>query len=489
MTNAQGKRTSIFKRDLGQRHWLVRYGCATFFVVLALLLNSIPPAQSLPFLFFFAAVALSASVCGFGPALLATGLSAIAADYFFLGIEFSFSHSLSDLLRVSFFLLVALLISSTARQKSKAEKLAEQSRAKLAAIIESSDDSILTKTLDGTITTWNKGAERLYGYKAEEIVGKNVAQLAPPEKQGEMTAIMEKLRRGERIDHYETVRVSKDGSRIDISLSVSPLFEDGKIFGASSIARDITAKKLNEEALRRAEKLAAAGRLSATIAHELNNPLEAIINLIYLVRSSQGLDEKARRRLDLADQELARVAHMTRQTLGFYRDSSSATRLDVTKIMDEVLALYMRKFESKGIGVQKQYCDPMAVTAFAGEIRQVFSNLVANAIDAMTDSGCVTIKIANSREWKNANLPGVRVTVADSGSGISPATKPRLFEPFYTTKRDVGTGLGLWLSKEIVEKHGGSISVRSSIQPGRTGTAFSVFLPIGPPAKTQTQAA
>ena len=489
MNNAQGNRTSIFKQDLGQRHWLLRYCCTTFFVVLALLLNSIPPARSLPFLFFFAAVALSARICGFGPALLATGLSAIAADYFFLGTKFSFSHSLNDLLRVSFFLLVALLISSIARQKSKAEKIAEQSRAKLAAVIESSDDSILTKTLDGTITTWNKGAERLYGYKVEEIVGKNVAQLAPPEKQGEMTAIMEKLRRGERIDHYETVRVTKDGSRIDISLSVSPLFEDGKIFGASSIARDITAKKLDEEALRRAEKLAAAGRLSATIAHELNNPLEAVINLIYLVRNGQGLDEKARRRLDLADQELARVAHMTRQTLGFYRDSSSATRLDVPKIMDEVLALYMRKFESKGIGVQKQYCDPMAVTAFAGEIRQVFSNLVANAIDAMTDRGCVTIKIANSREWKNADLAGVRVTVADSGSGISPATRPRLFEPFYTTKRDVGTGLGLWLSKEIVEKHGGSISVRSSIQPGRTGTTFSVFLPIGPPAKNHTQAA
>jgi len=489
MTNMQRTRTSIFKRDLSQRHWLLRYGCATSFVAIALLLNSLPPARSLPFLFFFGAVALSARISGFGPALLATGLSAVASDYFFLGPGFLFSRSPSDLLRVFFFILVAVLISSIARQKSNAQEIADQNRTHLAAVVESSDDAILTKTLEGTIVTWNKGAERLYGYKAEDILGKNVAQLAPPDRQNEMVAIMERLRQGERIEHYETVRVRKDGSRIDISLSVSPLFDDGKIFGFSAIARDITAKKLNEEALRRAEKLAAAGRLSATIAHELNNPLEAIINLIYLVRNGQALDEKARRRLELVDQELARMAHMTRQTLGFYRDSSSATPVDVRKIMDEVLALYMRKFESKGIGVRKQYSDPMGVMAFVGEIRQVFSNLVANAIDAMTDSGCVTIKIANSHEWKNANLEGVRVTIADSGSGINPATKLRLFEPFYTTKKDVGTGLGLWLTKEIVEKHGGSISVRSSIQPGRTGTAFSVFLPAGPPASTRVQAA
>jgi two-component system, chemotaxis family, CheB/CheR fusion protein len=479
----------MFKVDLEKRHWSFRYGCAVLLVALALLLNSIPVAQSLPFIFFFAAVTVSAKMCGFGPALLATALSTVTADYFFLLPRFAFGHTSANLFRLLFFVLVSLLISSLAKQKSKVERKAEQQRAQHAAIVESSDDAILTKTLEGVITTWNRGAERLYGYKSEEIVGKNVAQLSPPERQREMADIMEKLRRGERIDHYETIRLRKDGSRIHISLSVSPLFEGEKIFGVSSIARDITARKVSEETLRRAEKLATAGRLSATLAHELNNPLEAITNLIYIVRNSEALDEKSRRRLDLADQELVRIAHMTKQTLGFYRDSSSAGPVDLGKIMDEVLTLYMRKLESKAIEVRKRYHQSTKVMVFAGEIRQVFSNLIGNAIDAMTDSDSLLLKIANSRAWSNAEVAGVRVTILDSGSGIEPALKPRLFEPFYTTKSDIGTGLGLWLSKELVGKHGGSISVRSSVRPGMTGTAFSIFLPVTPPAHKRSEAA
>lgn len=484
-----GRATSMLKRDSGHRHWWARYGCAILLVAIALLLNSIPPARPLPFIFFFAAVTISAKTCGFGPALLATGLSAIAADYFLIPPRFAFAYSVRDLLQLLFFILVSLLISSIAKQRSTAEQTAEQRRSHVAAIVESSDDAIWTKTLEGIITSWNQGAERLYGYKPEEIIGQHVAQLAPPEKQQEEADIMERLNRGERIDHWETIRVRKDKSRVHVSLSVSPLFDGEKIFGASSIARDITARKLSDAALQRAEKLATAGRLSATLAHEINNPLEAITNLIYIVRNNGALDEKSRRRLDLADQELARVAHMTKQTLGFYRDSSSPVQVDLSKVMDEVLAIYMRKIESKSIEVRKQYCDSTELTAYPGEIRQIFSNLIGNAIDAMTDFGHISIKIANSREWSNAELPGVRATIVDSGSGIDPTIRPRLFEPFYTTKVDIGTGLGLWLSKELVQKHGGSISVHSSVRPGRSGTAFSVFFPLTPPTLRQSEAA
>lgn len=481
--------TSTFKLDLGHHQWWLRYGCAMLLVALALLLNSLPPAQSLPFMFFFAAVTVSAKICGVGPALLATGLSAIAADYFFIPPRFAFALSVTDILQLLFFVLVSLLITSIAKQKSRAEQTAEQRRTHLAAIVESSDDAIFTKTLEGIITSWNQAAERLYGYKPEEIIGKHVAQLAPPEKQQEEADIMERVNRGERVDHFETIRIRKDKSRVHVSLSVSPLFDGAKILGASSIARDITARKLSDAALQRAEKLATAGRLSATLAHEINNPLEAITNLIYIVRNNGALDENSRRRLDLADQELARVAHMTKQTLGFYRDSSSPERVDLSKVMDEVLAIYMRKIESKAIDVRKQYCDSMEVTAYPGEIRQIFSNLIGNAIDAMTDPGRISIKIAKSREWSNAEHSGVRATILDSGSGIDPALKSRLFEPFYTTKTDIGTGLGLWLSKELVQKHGGSISVHSSVKPGRSGTAFSVFFPLTPPTLKQSEAA
>jgi two-component system CheB/CheR fusion protein len=157
--------------------------------------------------------------------------------------------------------------------------------------------------------------------------------------------------------------------------------------------------------------------------------------------------------------------------------------------MDEVLAIYMRKLESKGVSVHKQYSDSDEVIAYPGEVRQIFSNLIGNAIDAMNDGGCVSVKIANSRAWRKAGLPGVRATIFDSGTGIDPAIKPRLFEPFYTTKTDIGTGLGLWLAKELIQKHGGSISVHSSIRTGSSGTAFSVFLPTNPPALKQKEAA
>jgi PAS domain S-box-containing protein len=472
---------TIAKLDLGRSPWTVRYGAATVFVLLALLLNLLPPVQPLPFLFFFAAVTLTARFCGFRPAWFATALSAAAADFFLMTPRYTFTRSWDDLLRVLFFALVSLLISSIARAKSAAELVAEQERTQLAAIVESSEDAIYSKQLDGTITSWNKGAENIFGYAAGEIVGKNVAILARPERENEVRDILKRLSRGEKIEHYETERLKKAGSRIDVSLSISPLYDaEGNTIGASSIARDITARKLSEQALRRAEQLAMAGRLSATVAHELNNPLESLTNLLYLLRHNKSLDDAARKQLELADHELARAAHMARQTLGFYRDSSSPVRADIAHIMDEVLELYMRKLESKHIEVERRYATPMAVPVLPGEIRQLFSNLIANAIDAIDSPGRIAVRIKKSGEWKNSRVRGVRVTIADSGSGINPAARQRIFEAFYTTKKEVGTGLGLWLSREVAHKHGGSISVRSSTGPQRSGTVFSVFLPLEP---------
>jgi two-component system CheB/CheR fusion protein len=289
--------------------------------------------------------------------------------------------------------------------------------------------------------------------------------------------ILDRLSHGEKIEHYETERVTKDGARIHVSLSISPLFDvDGKIIGAATIARDITAQKQGEEVLRKTEKLAAAGRLAATIAHEINNPLEGVTNLLYLLGMNKSLDNKARQHLALAEHELGRVAHMTRQTLGFYRDTLSPVPVNVAQTLDEVVDLYQRKLQASRIEVQKDYANAVEVIAFPGELRQVFSNLIANAIDAMSNGGQLTLRVTPSR---NDGVAGVRVTVSDSGSGIRPEHRHKLFEPFYTTKKDVGTGLGLWLSKEIVQKHGGSILFRSSVRPGCAGTVFSVFLPIG----------
>lgn len=460
--------------DLGRSRWYVRYGTASIFVLLALLLQFLPAARSTPFAFFFASVALSARVCGFGAAIFSTILASLLADFFLLSSRFSFAVGGHDLVRLLFFVIVALIISSLAKRKSEAEKNADERRAQLAAVVESSEDAIFNKALDGTVLTWNRAAQGMYGYKPEEIIGKNVSVLALPERAKEIEGILQRLRRGERIAHFETERVIKDGRRIDVSLSISPVFdEEGQVSQAATIARDISDRKKAEAALRRAEKLATAGELGATIAHEMNNPLAAVTNLAYLIRRNKSLDEKARQQLGLLEQELTRMAHMTRRTLGFYRDTSSPVPADMRQIMDEVLEIYARKIESRAIKVQKGYQVHGEVTVFPGEIRKVFSNLIANAIDAIKRQGTIMVRVRNSHSWNSCEHLGVRITVADSGTGIKPEDRRKIFEPFYTTKKETGTGLGLWLSKDIVQKHGGSILVRSK----PNGTVFSVFIP------------
>ncbi len=380
--------------------------------------------------------------------------------------------------------------SFSLRHPSTLQKEAEESRLRLAAIVESSDDAIVSKDLNGIVTSWNGGAERMFGYKAEEIIGKPITLVIPPELQDDEPVILAKMMRGEKLDHFETVRLTKEGRRIDVSLTVSPLKdEEGRVIGAAKIVRDISEKKKIEQTLRLNERLASVGRLAATIAHEINNPLEAVTNLLFLAKRDIAQGGKARRHLEMADLELTRVAHITRQTLGFYRDNTFPTSVDICEIFDDLLFLYGRRLNARGIEVVKQYEGKIEISALAGEIRQVFSNLIANAIDAMPDGGSLIVRAANSHEWNNSNLSGVRVIVADTGAGIEPEHRKSLFQPFFTTKKEVGTGLGLWITRGIVEKHGGSIRVRSRTEAGRSGTAFSLFLPATPRLEEEAVAA
>jgi PAS domain S-box-containing protein len=341
--------------------------------------------------------------------------------------------------------------------------------------VESSDDAIVSKNLNGIVTSWNPSAERMFGYTAEEMVGRSILTIIPPEMRSDEDMILSKIRRGEKIDHFETVRVTKSGERIDVSLSISPVRDDqGKIIGAAKIARNITEKKKIERALRTAEKLAAAGRLAATVAHEINNPLEAVTNLVFLAKRDIKDSKKAAELLGLAERELDRVAHIARQTLGFYRETSSPTSVNILKTLDDLLYLYEKRLEARNVQVKKRYTNNIEITGLAGEIRQAFSNLIANAIDAMPSGGSLVIKISESNRWPNGRSGGVRVTIRDTGIGIGREEQTHLFEPFFTTKADVGTGLGLWITKNIIEKHGGRIRFKS--KPG-CGTTFSVFLP------------
>jgi len=246
------------------------------------------------------------------------------------------------------------------------------------------------------------------------------------------------------------------------------------VAGASAIVRDITAEKHSEEILRKNEKLSTAGRMASTLAHEINNPLEALSNLLYLARNNSS---KCGEYLRLAEKEVDRISSITRFALGFVRESHSTALLNVPEMIDQILALYSAKLNTGYIQVEKKYSAEANVQGYAGELRQLFANLLINSVDAMKDGGRLYVHVSRGREWRNAGRAGVRVSIADTGFGIRPAEMEHLFEPFFTTKKDLGTGLGLWISQGIVQKHGGTIRVRSRVSPGPSGTIFHIFLP------------
>jgi PAS domain S-box-containing protein len=253
--------------------------------------------------------------------------------------------------------------------------------------------------------------------------------------------------------------------------------EAGEVERWIGSATDIHDQKIAEEGLRRAEKLATAGRLAASIAHEINNPLSSVTNGLYLALKDASLGSETRGYLKLCEQELSRVAQITTQTLRFHRQSKAAAIADLCEVMESVLVLFKPRFVDRQIAVVQQ-CEAGAQTeCFADEVRQVFANLVGNALDATQSGGRLLIRIAKAHAWDARRTPGVKVIVADTGHGIAANIKPRLFEPFVSTKEATGVGLGLWVSEGILRKHQGRIRIRSSASADRHGTVISLFFP------------
>lgn len=228
------------------------------------------------------------------------------------------------------------------------------------------------------------------------------------------------------------------------------------------------------EALRRSEKLAAAGQMAATIAHEINNPLEAIVNLCYLL-NKEKLSIEGRGHLEAMGKELNRVSHIAKQTLAFYRAGAPSSQVDLARIAEEAAQLFSPRAKSQGATIEVQRRAAPSIYGSSGELRQLFANLIVNAVEA--GAGTVRIRISRGREWGPRARRGVRILIADNGAGMPSSVAAKVFQPFFTTKEEKGTGLGLWVCKGIVHKHEGAISVRSSIRPGRSGTVFSIFLP------------
>ena len=251
---------------------------------------------------------------------------------------------------------------------------------------------------------------------------------------------------------------------------------DGAVERLIAVSRDITELRGAQLAAIHAEKLATAGRMAATIAHEINNPLEAVTNFIYLAQTTEGLPAEVRQHLEIADRELTRVAHIARQTLGFYRSNSMSRWMVVSDLIRDALMIYERRLHNKEMDAEITIDPDLQIYGKDGELRQVLLNLTANAIDASHTGGKLWFRAQKTRNWTNGMEEGVRITLADNGSGMAPEVQRSVFDPFFTTKADVGTGIGLWVTKCLVEQRGGYVHFRSR-QGQNAGTVMSLFLP------------
>jgi PAS domain S-box-containing protein len=359
------------------------------------------------------------------------------------------------------------------KENEKALEVSAKRSGELAAIVESSDDVILSKDLNGIITSWNPAAIRVFGYSAEEMIGSSILKIIPEHLHSEEKVIIESLRAGRRVEHFETVRRTKAGQLIDVSVTISPVMDDrGQVIGASKILRDITGRKRLESSLLQAEKITATGRMAATIAHEINNPLQAVGNLLCLLRPTIG-DPKGIEYLDSVESELSRVSHIARQTLGYYRDNSSPTNTLLTELVGQAIKIYEPRCQALGIKIVKSLDSQRALQLRRGEMMQVISNLISNSIYAMQTGGILSVSVRDAETAPD----GIVLAIQDNGMGIAADDISKVFNAFFTTRNTVGTGIGLFIAKQFVEGHGGRIEIESNNGVEDHGTIVRVILP------------
>lgn len=358
-------------------------------------------------------------------------------------------------------------------------------RGRLASIVDSSEDAIIVKDLDGTITAWNRGAERMYGYAPDEVIGTNIALLTSKENPDEIPDILARIQRGERIEHYESVRITKDGRHLDVSISISPIREPGgQIVGASAIARDITAQKRAEDHLRQVQKMEAVGRLAGGVAHDFNNILGIVTACTELLRERVGALGDAQQYIANIRKAVDRGTSLTRQLLAFTRKSTVQPQLlDLNTRLHDVIKLIRPLMGDDVEIVIVPRCSSAVVEIDPGYLDQIVLNLAVNARDAMPRGGKLILEtslIENDAIFSERHLPMKRgpyvmLAVSDTGVGMESTVRARIFEPFFTTKEvGKGTGLGLATVYGILQQSGGHIWVYS--EP-RRGSTFKIYLP------------
>jgi PAS domain S-box-containing protein len=354
-------------------------------------------------------------------------------------------------------------------------KEADEALAQLAAIVESSNDAIIGKTLDGIITSWNSGAEKIYGYSIQEAIAGPSSILVPPELQDEESQFLERIKRGDRVDQHETVRLRKDGERINVSLTISPIKDvTGNITGASTIARDITERKRIQQALRDSDKLATVGKLAAGVAHSIRNPLTSVKMRLFSMEGTVGLSESEREDLKVISEEIRHIDGIVRNFLEYSRRPRlRMQKVSPSDVVDMALNLLKQRLDSYGVEVRLSrqswlpeiYADP-------DQLKEALVNLLVNSSEAMGYGGLIVI-----REEEVGDEPWSRkvvIRVCDNGPGFPKSIQDKLFEPFFTTKEE-GTGLGLTIAARIIEEHGGKLELGSREGDGVIST---ISLPV-----------
>jgi len=351
-------------------------------------------------------------------------------------------------------------------------------------LLDSAPDAMVIVNSDGRIVVVNSQTEILFGYGRQELLGQPVDILIPdrfdPQHAKHRAAFCAEPRVRPMAPGLELLGRRKDGSEFPVEISLSPLRTRQGLFVTGAV-RDISERKKAEEqinklnaelgeAVRRSQKLAATGRLAATIAHEIKNSLDTLLNLLYLIELNPGVEPEMKQMIGQAREEVARIGHITRNTLALQRETAFPVSLSLSEIIDGVCRLFESALAHKRIRLERQYETSGQMIGFPGELRQVFTNLIGNAVDALREAGHLTITISGAER-------AFSVCVADDGPGIPFENLEKIFEPFFTTKGEKGTGVGLWVTRSIVEDLGGRIEVTSSTRPGRSGTSFTVMLP------------
>ena len=491
--------------------WSVRgfLGCCTGAIAVGITCL-IPQLRSFPFLLAFPTVVLSAWFFGVLGGAMCGVVETVLIDIFVTRPQFQMTVGFArEEVRLAIFLALSVLlgwaIRRLAEQRSQlithelqqelalanAERTIAEERAKASEALREREDMLQIALRANGMALWVWDKDKDIVHWSDElflIAGREPGSVTPsteswlsfvhPEDVEAVRAAVMRTRDGDEYHQQHRVLWPDGTVRWVESQGKTQRDSGGNVTRVVGVLADITTRKLSEEAMLRAEKLAVAGRLAASVAHEINNPLEAVANLLYLIAHADTVEAAATFAQQALD-ELMRVALITQQTLKFHRQEGSPKNTLLSEVIATVLTLFRGRLRSSRIQVEVRTENEVRISCMPGEMQQIVANLISNAIDAMLQGGRLIIRLQPSRDWRDRRTPGMRVTFLDSGVGMDRRTIQRIFEPFFTTKTDTGTGLGLWVVSQLVERHRGSVRVWSTRRMGRAATAISLFMPVG----------